>query len=252
MSAFASGATARSSGSRPAPGSPPIRSISPKGAPPNGTGTRTGKARRSGMSEKSESLPIFTVGHSTRSLEEFVELLRAGEVRLLVDVRSVPRSRTNPQYNIDSLPGALADYQIGHVRIGALGGLRKKSATVAPETNAFWSNRSFHNYADHALSEDFRLGLDELTTLAAERRTAIMCAEAVWWRCHRRIIADYLIHAGWPVFHLMDEAKIVPARPTPGLQPCADGLHYPLVPQPGEKEQKVKIRLTRNATSGII
>ena len=171
--------------------------------------------------------PVFTIGHSTRSLTEFVDLLRVGDVRLVVDVRSVPRSRTNPQYNLDSLPAALADYQIGHVRIGALGGLRKKSLSVPPETNAFWSNRSFHYYADHALTDEFRSGLAELMTLASERRTAIMCAEAVWWRCHRRIIADYLIDAGRDVFHLMDGLKMVPARQTPGVEPAADGLHYP-------------------------
>ena len=171
--------------------------------------------------------PLFTIGHSTRSLTEFVDLLRAGEVRMVVDVRSVPRSRTNPQYNLDSLPASLADHQIGHVRIAALGGLRKKSAIVPPETNAFWSNRSFHNYADHGLTDEFRSGLAELMALAGERRTAIMCAEAVWWRCHRRIIADYLIAAGRSVFHLMEGPRRVPARLTPGAVPAADGLHYP-------------------------
>jgi uncharacterized protein (DUF488 family) len=164
-------------------------------------------------------------------LAEFVNLLRAGRVQLVVDVRSVPRSRTNPAYNLDSLPAALADYQIGHTRIGALGGLRKRSATVPPEVNGFWTNRSFHNYADHALTEEFRAGLAELMALSKERITAIMCAEAVWWRCHRRIIADYLIAADREVFHLMDGAKVVPARPTPGLEVTAEGIHYP-APQP--------------------
>jgi len=173
------------------------------------------------------ALPVFTIGHSTRTLAEFVDLLRAGGVQLVVDVRSVPRSRTNPDYNLDSLPAALADYQIGHTRIGALGGLRKRSAAVPPEVNGFWTNRSFHNYADHALSDEYRGGLAELMALSTERRTAIMCAEAVWWRCHRRIIADYLIAAGRTVYHLMDGSKIVPARPTPGLEIAADGIHYP-------------------------
>lgn len=174
-----------------------------------------------------DALPVFTIGHSTRPLEEFVELLRAGEVRLVVDVRSVPRSRTNPHYNLDSLPEALAGFQIGHKRIAALGGLRKRSATVPPQVNGFWTNRSFHNYADHALTDEFRAGLGELMALSSERRTAIMCAEAVWWRCHRRIVADYLIAAGREVFHLMDQAKIVPARPTPGLYVVEEGIHYP-------------------------
>ncbi|HET9428136.1 MAG TPA: DUF488 domain-containing protein [Allosphingosinicella sp.] len=175
-------------------------------------------------------LPVFTIGHSTRTLAEFVDLLRSGAVQLVVDVRSVPRSRTNPQYNLDALPAALADFQIGHTRISALGGLRKRSPAVPSEVNGFWTNRSFHNYADHALSEEFRRGFAELVALSAERRTAIMCAEAVWWRCHRRIIADYLVAAGREVFHLMDGAKIVPARQTPGLVLAEDGIHYPAGP----------------------
>ena len=179
------------------------------------------------MSGARASLPVFTIGHSTRSLEAFVELLRAGEVRMVVDVRSVPRSRTNPHYNLDSLPGALAEYQIGHTRIAALGGLRKRSATVPPEVNAYWTNQSFHNYADHALSDEFRTGLAELTALSLARRTAIMCAESVWWRCHRRIIADYLLSAGRDVFHLMDHDKVVRAKPTPGMTIVGDGIHYP-------------------------
>ncbi len=177
--------------------------------------------------ERGESLPVFTVGHSTRTLDEFVELLRAGSVQLLIDVRSVPRSRTNPHYNLDSLPEALAEFQIDHKRIGSLGGLRKKSATVPPEVNGYWTNQSFHNYADHALTDEFREGLAELMKLADERPTAIMCAEAVWWRCHRRIIADYLIAAGREVFHLMNDDKKVPAKPTPGMVVASDGIHYP-------------------------
>src|SRR5690348_13152956 len=139
------------------------------------------------------SSPLFTIGHSTRTIPQFVELLRAGRVERVVDVRTIPRSRTNPQYNLDALPPALADYQIGHARIAALGGLRSRQAEVPPETNGWWTNRSFHNYADHALSDDFARGLAELLEL--DGRTAVMCSEAVWWRCHRRIIADYALLA---------------------------------------------------------
>ena len=134
----------------------------------------------------SDRPPIYTIGHSTKSIAEFVELLRVGAVQLVADIRSIPRSRTNPQYNLDALPAALAAYQIGHAQILELGGLRKKSTTVPPEVNAFWINQSFHNYADHALSAEFRTGLKQLLTLAADRRCAIMCSEAVWWRCHRK------------------------------------------------------------------
>ncbi len=171
--------------------------------------------------------PIYTIGHSTRSIADFVELLKVGRVELVVDIRSIARSRTNPQYNLDTLPTSLAAYQIGHAQILELGGLRKKSTTVAPEVNGFWLNRSFHNYADYALSGEFRAGLHRLLELAAGRRSAIMCAEAVWWRCHRRIVADYLLHESREVFHLMDPSRAEPARMNEAARVAADGLVYP-------------------------
>ncbi|HJU77510.1 MAG TPA: DUF488 domain-containing protein, partial [Sphingomicrobium sp.] len=147
--------------------------------------------------------PVHTIGHSTRTISEFVEILRDGPVQLVVDVRTIPRSRTNPQYNADVLGEELAGWQIGYERIAELGGLRGRSPDVAQEVNGFWENQSFHNYADYALSEDFARGLGRLLELADARPTAIMCAEAVWWRCHRRIIADYLLLRGRTVLHLM-------------------------------------------------
>lgn len=171
--------------------------------------------------------PVFTVGHSTRSIDEFVTLLRAGRVETIVDVRTVPRSRTNPQYNLDALPDALADYQVGHCRIAALGGLRGRDRGVSPEVNGWWTNQSFHNYADHALSENFTAGLTELLNLACEKRTAIMCSEAVWWRCHRRIIADYLLARGRNVFHLMGKDRVDLAKMTPAAVQEGESLIYP-------------------------
>jgi len=171
--------------------------------------------------------PVHTVGHSTRTIEAFVGLLRAGGVDMVVDIRTIPRSRTNPQFNPDALGPALAEYQIAHSRIAALGGLRKAAATVPPDVNGWWTNRSFHNYADYALSEAFRAGLAELETFAAERRVAIMCAEAVWWRCHRRIVADYLLAGGRAVFHLMGESRVEPAKLTPAAVRVVEGLVYP-------------------------
>ncbi len=170
---------------------------------------------------------MFTIGHSTRTIAEFVELLRAGEVRLVVDIRRMPRSRTNPQYNSDVLPDELEPFGIGYRRITEPGGLRRESKGVPAEVNGFWSNRRFHNYADYALADAFRAGFRELLELAAEQRTAIMCAEAVWWRCHRRIVADYLIHAGRSVFHLMGTNEAIPATLTKGAVAAADGVHYP-------------------------
>lgn len=173
-------------------------------------------------------LSFFTIGHSTRSIEEFVGLLRAGEVGMVVDIRTVPRSRTNPQYNLDALPHSLQAYQIGHTRIEALGGLRGKSRDVPSEVNGWWENQSFHNYADYALSGAFRHGLEELIALGRERRTAIMCSEAVWWRCHRRIVADYLLLRGESVFHLMGAERVEPAKRTPAAEPRPDGtITYP-------------------------
>jgi uncharacterized protein (DUF488 family) len=178
------------------------------------------------VARRASALPVFTVGHSTRTIPEFVELLKAGGVELVVDIRTVPRSRTNPQYNADSLPEELARYQLGHMRIAELGGLRKKS-DLPPDVNGFWTNSSFHNYADYALSDAFRTGFAQLLDVSAEKRTAIMCAEAVWWRCHRRIVADYLIDAGRTVCHLMNTNTVTPARMTDGAVRAEDGLHYP-------------------------
>ena len=175
----------------------------------------------------SEAPPFYTIGHSTKSIAEFVELLRAGQVDLVVDIRSVPRSRTNPSYNLDALPEALAGYQVAHTRIAELGGLRGRSKTVPPEVNGFWVNQSFHNYADHALSEAFRKGLEALIELGAERRVAMMCSEAVWWRCHRRIVADHLIHRGLAVAHLMGRDRVEPATMTKAATPSGEGLVYP-------------------------
>lgn len=154
-------------------------------------------------------------------------MLRNAGAEQIVDVRTVPRSRTNPQYNFEILADELAPARIGYERIAELGGLRGRSRTVAPEVNAFWHNQSFHNYADYALSGEFERGLDRLTALGAEHSVAIMCAEAVWWRCHRRIIADYLLLRGWKVVHIMGEGRNEPARITPAAQERDGRLVYP-------------------------
>jgi uncharacterized protein (DUF488 family) len=176
--------------------------------------------------------PVYTIGHSTRTIPEFVELLRAGSVQLVVDVRTVPKSRTNPQYNEDSLPASLGEYQVGYQRIAELGGLRAKARDVPPDVNAFWENQSFHNYADYALTAAFAEGLDQLGREADARPTAIMCSEAVWWRCHRRIIADYLLMRGRAVLHLMGKDRLEPARMTPGARERDGRLVYPAPVEP--------------------
>lgn len=178
--------------------------------------------------------PIFTVGHSTRTIEAFVELLRAGQVDMVVDIRSIPRSRTNPQYNLDVLPELLSGWQIGHTQIRELGGLRKKSPDVSPRVNAFWQNQSFHNYADYALSDEFERGFGVLADLSRTRRCAIMCSEAVWWRCHRRIVADYLLLRGRSVQHLMGDQRVEPARMTAAARAEGTKLLYPAPRPAGE------------------
>jgi uncharacterized protein (DUF488 family) len=170
----------------------------------------------------------YTVGHSTRGLDEFAGLLGRADVDLVVDVRTIPRSRTNPAYNRDALPANLAPFGIGYEHVAELGGLRGKARQVPEAVNAFWQNKSFHNYADYALSEPFEQGLSRLIALGAGRHCAIMCSEAVWWRCHRRIIADYLIQRGRQVIHLMGSDRMEPARLTPGAVVRDDGkLVYP-------------------------
>jgi uncharacterized protein (DUF488 family) len=171
---------------------------------------------------------IFTIGHSTRSLAEVVALLRQVDVTLLVDVRSFPRSRTTPQFNEDTLPRALALDGIDYRHLRALGGRRHHRKDAAPSLNVYWRVEAFRNYADYAETDEFRAGLDELRALARNSRCAIMCAEAVWWRCHRRIIADYLLADGRRVEHIMGLRKVVAATLTPGASITRDGvLRYP-------------------------
>jgi uncharacterized protein (DUF488 family) len=147
----------------------------------------------------------------------------------------MPRSRTNPQFNQQSLPEALAPWQIGYEHIAELGGLRKTAHSPDPSLNTYWRVRSFRNYADYALTAPFASGLARLRAPGGQNRSAIMCAEAVWWRCHRRIIADYLLAAGERVIHILGPSHVDEARLTPGAIVRDDGtVVYPAEnPQPG-------------------
>lgn len=172
--------------------------------------------------------PFFTIGHSNRTFEAFARLLTANAVEVLVDVRAFPRSRTNPQFNAEVLPSALVADAVAYERIPALGGLRGRSETTDAHLNDAWRNASFRRYADYALTPAFHEGLRELLRLGEARTCAIMCAEAVWWRCHRRIVADYLIAAGREVFHIMGPGQTVEARLPPDAQVQPDGrILYP-------------------------
>jgi uncharacterized protein (DUF488 family) len=170
---------------------------------------------------------VFTIGHSTHPIDEFIALLRRAGIERVVDVRAIPRSRTNPQFNSDALRDSLAAAGIAYTPLPALGGRRGRRRDAAPSPNQLWRNEAFRNYADYAMSDDFRSGLQELQSLAAHSCCAIMCAETLWWRCHRRIISDYLLAHGLAVAHVMGAGKIEPATLTPGAQPLPDGtLRY--------------------------
>ncbi len=172
--------------------------------------------------------PFYTIGHGTRAIGEFIDLLRSVEVTLVADVRTVPRSRTNPQFSRDALPGSLVAFGIRYEHIVALGGLRGRERNVPPDVNAFWQNDSFHNYADYAMSDPFRAGLAHLRELGRDRCCAIMCAETLWWRCHRRIIADYLVAAGETTFHILGPGHTEPAAMNEAARPQPSGcLIYP-------------------------
>ena len=186
--------------------------------------SRSGRTRGASYSmRKKQTAAFYTIGHSTRSLDEFGELLAENSIQLVADVRTIARSRTNPQYNTDVLPDALAARDISYRHLAELGGLRGKRKDQPQSPNDFWENTSFRNYADYAGTEAFRDGLENLRTLGHKQRTAIMCAEAVWWRCHRRIIADYLLATGEEVFHIMSPGKVEPARLTPAARQMPDG-----------------------------
>jgi len=136
---------------------------------------------------------FFTIGHSTRTAAELIALLNEAGADLLVDVRTVPRSRFNPQFNVDAFPETLRAAEIGYRHFPALGGLRHRLKGAPPSPNGLWQNEAFQAYADYAMTAPFRAALDELCGLAQNHVCAIMCAEAVWWRCHRRIVSDYLL-----------------------------------------------------------
>ncbi len=152
-------------------------------------------------------MTIWTIGHSTRPIDEFITLLKAHDIQRLVDVRTVPRSRHNPQFNTDALAKSLKKAALTYVHMPQLGGLRKAKKD---SINTGWRNASFRGYADYMQTDEFRSALDDLMASAETIRTAIMCAEAVPWRCHRSLIADALVSRGWTVLDIMTEQRAAP------------------------------------------
>lgn len=168
-------------------------------------------------------MSVFTIGHSTHPIDEFIGLLRQPGIERVIDVRAIPRSRTNPQFNSQELRESLAAAGIGYTHLPTLGGRRGRRKDAGSSPNQLWRNQAFRNYADYAMSEAFQAGMQELKSLAARERCVIMCAEALWWRCHRRIISDYLLADGLTVVHVMGAGKIEPASLTPGARQLPDG-----------------------------
>jgi uncharacterized protein (DUF488 family) len=151
---------------------------------------------------------ILTVGHSTHPIGRFVELLRSAEVEAVADVRRYPGSRRNPQFGAEALAASLAEAGIGYEPFGEeLGGRRRARR---PPADSPWRNAAFAAYAEYMESEEFGAGLERLEGLAASRRVAVMCAESMWWRCHRRLIADALTARDWNVLHLLPDGRLQP------------------------------------------
>jgi uncharacterized protein (DUF488 family) len=167
---------------------------------------------------------IFTIGHSTRSIDEFVMLLQQYDIKVLVDVRSIPKSRHNPQFNADLLKQSLKQVHIRYKHLKKLGGLRHSKKD---SINLGWRNTSFRGFADYMVTPEFSAGLEALTKIASLRKTAIMCAEAVPWRCHRSLIADALIKKGWTVRDIMSHTMATRHRLTPFLKVKKGQLVYP-------------------------
>lgn len=167
---------------------------------------------------------MWTIGHSTRPIDAFVALLKAHGIQHLVDVRTVPRSRHNPQFNTELLATSLKHVGIGYRHMPQLGGLRKASKD---SINTAWRNASFRGYADYMQTDEFRQALDDLTRQAHAGQTAIMCAEAVPWRCHRSLIGDALVSVGWTVLNIMTEKRADPHVLTPFARVDHQGVSYP-------------------------
>ena len=147
---------------------------------------------------------IYTIGHSTHTLEEFVAMLKSFNIELLADIRSFPGSRKFPHFNKENLPASLAENNIEYIHLKNLGGRRK----VNPDScNTGWRVAAFRGYADYMETESFKKAIQELEQIASQKRVAYMCAEAVWWRCHRSLVSDYLKNEGWTVLHIMGVGK---------------------------------------------
>lgn len=176
------------------------------------------------MKPKITKSEIYTIGHSNRTADDFLSLLGAFGIKKIVDVRTIPKSRHNPQFNKDALRASLKKAGIEYRHLAKLGGLRRASKD---SKNLGWRNSSFRGFADYMSTPEFAEGLSELEKIARVRKTAVMCAEAVPWRCHRSLIADALVKKGWVVRDIMSKTKSPRHHLTPFLRMMKGRIIYP-------------------------
>ena len=169
-------------------------------------------------------MTVYTIGHSTRPIEEFIDLLQRNGVKTLVDIRTIPKSRHNPQYWHDALAKSLGDVDIAYQRLPGLGGRRK---TSPDSINTAWRNMSFRGYADHMQTGEFEEALGALISIAGDSPTAIMCSEAVPWRCHRSLVGDALLVRGIDVVDIMSATSNRPEQITPWAHVDGTTITYP-------------------------
>lgn len=179
--------------------------------------------KRKSEAAAEENQRLWTIGHSTRSAEEFREILAAHKIEALVDVRSFPGSRRYPQFNKQQLASALPDSGVSYFHLPELGGRRQ---TRKDSTNTAWKNQAFRGYADHMETKEFQQGIAHLMEIGREKRAAIMCAEALWWRCHRSLISDFLKARGVQVIHILDATHEQPHPYTSAARIVKGELSY--------------------------
>lgn len=177
------------------------------------------------MPEPNSGPSVYTIGHSTHPIEEFIAILAAHGVARVIDVRTIPRSRHNPQFNADVLPASLAPHRIGYAHMAALGGLRHP---LKDSPNLGWRNASFRGFADYMLTPEFWAALEELIAAARSAQVAILCAEAVPWRCHRSLIADALLVRGVRVEHITSATRRTAHTLTPFAVVAGGRITYPV------------------------
>ena len=176
------------------------------------------------MAHQEQRTVVFTIGHSIRPIEEFIGLLKSNGIRQLIDIRTIPKSRRNPQFSADNLAASLHSAQIGYVHLKALGGLRHPRKD---SLNTGWRNASFRGYADYMQTNEFEVALDRAIALAQQEPTALMCAEAVPWRCHRSLVSDALVARGIEVREIVNESAPHQHKLTPFARVKGTRITYP-------------------------